>query len=65
MFFLFFQVILVSYLLHIILPTHKMAPTFKHTFDHAGFKGDVEVPIGAFINGEWSASTDKNAKTIE
>lgn len=37
---------------------------FKHTFDHAGFKGDVEVPIGLFINGQWVNSTDGNAKTI-
>ncbi|BEI81128.1 hypothetical protein CcaverHIS002_0202880 [Cutaneotrichosporon cavernicola] len=38
--------------------------TFKHSFDHAGFKGDVEVPVGLFINGKYVKSADKNAKTI-
>ena len=41
------------------------APTFTHEFKHSGFKGKVEVPIGLFINGEWSTSVDKGAKTIE
>lgn len=40
------------------------APVYKHTFDHAGFKGDVEVPLGLFINGQYVSSVDKNAKTI-
>lgn len=43
----------------------KMAPTFTHEFNHAGYKGKVEVPTGIFINGEWASSVDKNAKTIE
>ncbi|KAL0247550.1 hypothetical protein I308_103620 [Cryptococcus tetragattii IND107] len=42
-----------------------MAPTFTHEFNHAGYKGKVEVPTGIFINGEWSTSVDKNAKTID
>jgi aldehyde dehydrogenase (NAD+) len=42
-----------------------MAPTFTHEFDHAGYKGKVEIPTGLFINGEWTESVDKNAKTIE
>jgi len=42
-----------------------MAPKFTHEFNHSGFKGKVEIPTGLFINGEWSTSTDKNAKTIE
>lgn len=40
------------------------APVFKHSFNHAGFKGEVEVPLGLYINGKYSVSTDKNAKTI-
>jgi len=39
-------------------------PVFKHTFNHAGFKGDVEVPLGLFINNEYVKSVDGNAKTI-
>ncbi|WWD20973.1 hypothetical protein CI109_105453 [Kwoniella shandongensis] len=42
-----------------------MAPTFTHEFNHAAFKGKVEVPVGLYINGEWSTSTDSNAKTID
>ncbi|OWZ41369.1 hypothetical protein LQV05_004808 [Cryptococcus neoformans] len=42
-----------------------MAPTFTHEFNHAGYKGKVEVPTGIYINGEWSTSADKNAKTID
>lgn len=41
-----------------------MAPVFKHTFNHAGYKGDVEVPLGLFIDGKYVDSVDKNAKTI-
>ncbi len=46
---------------------HKMssAPVFKKTFDHAGYKGTVEVPIGLFIDNEWHNSADKAGKTIE
>ncbi|WOO80947.1 Aldehyde dehydrogenase [Vanrija pseudolonga] len=40
------------------------APTFTHTFDHAGYKGTVEVPLGLYIDGKYSVSVDKNAKTI-
>jgi len=40
-------------------------PTFTHEFNHAGYKGKVEVPTGLYINGEWSESRDKNAKTID
>jgi aldehyde dehydrogenase (NAD+) len=42
-----------------------MAPTFTYQFDHAAFKGEIEVPIGLFINNEWSESKDSNADTIE
>ena len=42
-----------------------MPATFSHTFDHAGFKGTVEVPTGLFIGGKHVDSVDKNAKTIE
>lgn len=42
-----------------------MAPTFKHSFNHAKFQGDVEVPLGLFINNEWVDSKDSNGKTIE
>jgi aldehyde dehydrogenase (NAD+) len=38
--------------------------TFKHSFNHAGFKGDVEVPVDLFIGGKYVKSADKNAKTI-
>jgi aldehyde dehydrogenase (NAD+) len=41
------------------------APIYTHKFDHAGFKGDVEVPLGLFIDNEWSTSKDSAAKTIE
>jgi aldehyde dehydrogenase (NAD+) len=41
-----------------------MSAVFKHSFNHAGYKGDVEVPIGLFINGKYVASVDKNAGTI-
>ncbi|KAL1410932.1 hypothetical protein Q8F55_001875 [Vanrija albida] len=40
------------------------APTFKHTFNHAGYKGEVEVPLGLWIDGKYTTSVDKNAKTI-
>ncbi|WWC91405.1 uncharacterized protein L201_006349 [Kwoniella dendrophila CBS 6074] len=40
-------------------------PTFTHEFNHSAFKGKVEVPTGIFINGKWSKSVDKNAKTID
>ena len=40
-------------------------PIFTHEFNHAVFKGKVEVPIGVYINGEWSKSKDSSAKTIE
>ncbi|TXT13582.1 hypothetical protein VHUM_00949 [Vanrija humicola] len=40
------------------------APTFTHTFDHAGYKGTVEVPLGLYIDGQYSTSVDKAAKTI-
>ncbi|KAK4686290.1 aldehyde dehydrogenase (NAD+), partial [Tremellales sp. Uapishka_1] len=39
--------------------------TFKHTFNHQAFKGEVEVPMGNFIDNEWSNSSDQNAKTID
>jgi len=42
-----------------------MAPTFTHEFNHAGYKGKVEVPVGLFINGEWVESVAGGAKTIE
>lgn len=42
-----------------------MAPSYTHNFNHAGFKGKVEIPTGLFINDEWSTSKDSNAKTIE
>ncbi|OCF30567.1 aldehyde dehydrogenase (NAD+) [Kwoniella heveanensis CBS 569] len=42
-----------------------MAPTFTHEFNHAGYKGKVEVPVGLYINGKWTTSADKNAKTID
>ncbi|CAD6564091.1 MAG: aldehyde dehydrogenase (NAD(P)(+)) ald5 [Tremellales sp. Tagirdzhanova-0007] len=42
-----------------------MAPVFTHEFNHSAYKGKVEIPIGLYINGEWSTSTDKNAKTID
>ncbi|ORY29130.1 aldehyde dehydrogenase domain-containing protein [Naematelia encephala] len=42
-----------------------MAPTFTHEFNHSAFKGKVEVPVGLFIDGEWSTSADKSAKTID
>lgn len=29
-----------------------MAPSFTHSFDHAGYKGKVEIPTGIFINGD-------------
>jgi len=38
-------------------------PTFTHEFDHAGYKGKVEIPLGLFINGEYVSS--KDGKTIE
>ncbi|GMK56410.1 hypothetical protein CspeluHIS016_0302500 [Cutaneotrichosporon spelunceum] len=38
--------------------------TFKHTFNHAGFKGEVEIPVDLFIGGKYVKSADKNAKTI-
>ncbi|WVQ81639.1 hypothetical protein IAT38_003763 [Cryptococcus sp. DSM 104549] len=41
------------------------APVFKHNFDHPGYKGTVEVPTGLYINGKWSTSLDKSAKTID
>lgn len=41
------------------------APTFTHEFNHVGYKGKVEVPLGLYIDGKWSNSLDKNAKTIE
>lgn len=47
------------------LHTITMAPTFTHEFSHAAFKGKVEVPTGLYINGKWTTSVDKNAKTIE
>lgn len=40
------------------------APVFKHTFNHSGFKGDVEVPLGLWIGGKYEVSSDKSAKTI-
>ncbi|WVQ64144.1 uncharacterized protein L199_002305 [Kwoniella botswanensis] len=40
-------------------------PTFTHEFNHSAFKGKVEVPTGLYINGKWSKSLDKNAKTID
>ncbi|WVO18225.1 hypothetical protein L204_105933 [Cryptococcus depauperatus] len=42
-----------------------MAPNFVHEFNHPGYKGKVEVPTGIYINGKWSESVDKNAKTID
>ncbi|ORX38945.1 aldehyde dehydrogenase [Kockovaella imperatae] len=42
-----------------------MAQTFTHEFNHAGFKGKVEVPLGLFIDGKWTTSVDKGAKTID
>lgn len=42
-----------------------MAPTFTHEFNHAGYKGKVEVPTGMYINGDWHTSKDSNSKTIE
>lgn len=52
-----------SYLILLLLD--KMAPSFTHEFDHAGYKGKVEIPTGLYIDGEWTESVDKNAKTIE
>lgn len=40
-----------------------MAPTYTHKFDHAAFKGEVEIPLGLFINGEHVEG--KDGKTIE
>jgi len=40
-----------------------MAPTYTHKFDHAAFKGEVEIPLGLFINGEHVES--KDGKTID
>ncbi|KAK1922379.1 aldehyde dehydrogenase [Papiliotrema laurentii] len=42
-----------------------MAPTYTHDFNHAGFKGKVEIPLGVFIDGEWRDSADKGGKTID
>lgn len=42
-----------------------MPGTFTHTFDHAGYKGTVEVPTGLFINGKYVDSVDSKAKTID
>jgi len=42
-----------------------MAPTFTHEFNHAGYKGKVEVPVGLYIDGEWTESAGSGAKTIE
>ncbi len=40
-----------------------MAPTLTHEFNHAAYKGKVEIPLGLYINGEWTES--KDGKTIE
>jgi aldehyde dehydrogenase (NAD+) len=40
-----------------------MPGTFKHTFDTPAFKGDVEIPLGLFINGEFVDGSE--GKTIE
>ncbi|KAL7421383.1 hypothetical protein Q5752_004268 [Cryptotrichosporon argae] len=42
-----------------------MAPTYTHDFDHAHLKAKVEIPLGLFIDGTWTTSVDKNAKTID
>jgi aldehyde dehydrogenase (NAD+) len=42
-----------------------MAPTYTHEFNHAGYKGKVEIPLGLYIDGDWHESADKNGKTIE
>ena len=40
-----------------------MAPTYTHDFDHAAYKGKVEIPTGLWINGEYVNS--QGGKTIE
>lgn len=42
-----------------------MAPTYTHEFDHKGYKGKVEIPLGLFIDGEWAESTEGGGKSIE
>jgi aldehyde dehydrogenase (NAD+) len=42
-----------------------MAPAYTHDFNHAGYKGKVEIPTGLFFSNEWHISKDSNAKTIE
>jgi hypothetical protein len=51
--------------LHTISRLKKMAPTFTHEFDHAGYKGKVEIPVGLFIDGEYTESAAGGGKTIE